>query len=46
MNFTTKVQLSVEIKNFERFDNIKFDYVMDLDVSSPLRNISDIKKCV
>lgn len=27
MNFTTKVQLSVEIKNFERFDNIKFDYV-------------------
>ncbi len=23
---------------------MKFDYIMDLDVSSPLRNISDIKK--
>lgn len=27
MKFTTKVKLSVEIKNFERFDNIEFDYV-------------------
>lgn len=27
MKFTTNVKLSVEIKNFERFDNIEFDYV-------------------
>jgi len=30
------------IKAEKKF-NMKFDYVMDLDVSSPLRNISDIK---
>ena len=28
----------------EKKFNMKFDYIMDLDVSSPLRNISDIKK--
>ena len=28
----------------EKKFNIKFDYIMDLDVSSPLRNLSDIKK--
>ena len=28
----------------EKIFNMKFDYIMDLDVSSPLRNISDIKK--
>ena len=27
----------------EKKFNIKFDYIMDLDVSSPLRNLSDIK---
>ena len=31
MNFTTNVKISVEIKNFERFDNIEFDYVQFTD---------------
>ena len=32
------------LKKTEKKFNIKFDYIMDLDVSSPLRNISDIRK--
>ena len=31
MIFTTHVKISVEIKNFERFDNIEFDYVQFTD---------------
>ena len=28
----------------EKFYNVKFDYIIDLDVTSPLRNVDDIKK--
>ena len=32
------------LKKAEKKFLIKFDYIMDLDVSSPLRNVADIKK--
>ena len=32
------------LKSEKKF-KIKFDYIFDLDITSPLRNISDIKKC-
>ncbi len=31
------------LKKTEKFFNTKFDYIFDLDVSSPLRKLSDIK---
>ena len=34
------------LKKAENFYKQKFDIVMDLDVSSPLRNIQDIKNCL
>ena len=38
--------LDMHSKKAENFYKKKFDIVMDLDVSSPLRNIQDIKNCL
>ncbi len=34
------------LRKSEKYYNQKFDYIVDLDVSSPLRNISDIKNSI
>ena len=34
------------LKNSEKYFNIKFDFVVDLDVTAPLRSIKDINKMI
>lgn len=42
-----KLDAIIDVKNFsERKNNIKYDFVIDLDVTSPLRTVEDLQNAV
>ncbi len=45
--FTPKIDVILyAMKIAEKIKKIKYDVIVDLDVTSPLRNLSDIKNCI
>ena len=42
---TSKIEVIIDtLKNAEKKFKVKYDFIMDLDITSPLRNVVDIKK--
>lgn len=45
--YTPKIDVIIyALKQAEKITNIQYDIIVDLDVTSPLRNVNDIKNCI